>query len=84
MAQEYREHFRRNGHAAVISVFDNFSPANQHRYGPPVEAPVSHIDDAGTRLSVCGGLWTYALKERRRESLEAAAEPCRGKLQDER
>lgn len=72
MMQEYREHIWRNGHAAVISIFDNLSPANQDKYNPPVEAPVpaSPIDD---------GAGPAGNKEP-----PEAAEVCRLHCQDER
>lgn len=39
---EYDEHFRRNGHAPRIIVFDDSSPASQEKYYPLLEQTTTH------------------------------------------
>jgi hypothetical protein len=40
--QEYDEHFWRNGHSVRMRVFDDSSPANQHKYYPLLEQTCTH------------------------------------------
>jgi hypothetical protein len=40
--ERYDEHFRRNGHAVRMTVFDDSSPANQEKYYPLLEQTRTH------------------------------------------
>jgi hypothetical protein len=42
--EEYDQHFRKNGHAVKIIVFDDSIPANQEKYYPLLEQTRTHND----------------------------------------
>ncbi len=42
--EQYDQHFWRNGHALLIMVFDDSSPANQDKYFPQLEQTTTHND----------------------------------------